>query len=136
MNLIPSNAVMQQIQGSVAKLPMVTQYLSITLEEGEALRMAQSDMTAAFYLFGLEEAWMRFLCFNLAVMAVKGSEIEKVPDKTYYLSCKVLQMGWSSAVSVMQEISQSLLYCFGLPKDAREHGGISILTTSLRGKMR
>lgn len=29
MNLIPSNAVMQQIQGSVVELPMVTQYLSV-----------------------------------------------------------------------------------------------------------
>lgn len=67
MNLIPSNAVMQQIQGSVAELPMVTQYLSVTLEEGETLKMAQSDMTAAFYLFGLEESWTRFLCFNLGV---------------------------------------------------------------------
>lgn len=116
MNLIPSNAVMQQIQGSVAELPMVTQYLSITLEEGETLRMAQSDMTAAFYLFGLEESWMRFLCFNLCL---DGSEIGKVPGVAYYLSCRVLPMGWSSAVSVMQEISQSLLHCFGLPREVQ-----------------
>lgn len=113
MNLIPSNAVMQQIQGSVVELPMVTQYLSVTLEEGETLKMAQSDMTAAFYLFGLEESWMRFLCFNLRVA---GSEIGKDPARFYYLSCRVLPMGWSSAVAVMQEISQSLLHCFGLPK--------------------
>ena len=113
MNLIPSNSVMQQVQGSVYELPMVTQYLSITLEEGETLRMSQSDMTAAFYLFGMEEAWSRFLCFNLAV---EGSEIGKVPNKRYYLCCRVLPMGWSSAVAVMQEISQTLLHCFGLPK--------------------
>ena len=114
MNLIPSNAVMQQMQGSVMELPMVTQYLSITLEEDEKLLMSQSDMTAAFYLFGLGEAWMRYLCFNLVV---DGSEIGMTGGKSFYLSCKVLPMGWSSAVSVMQEISQNLLFCFGLPRE-------------------
>lgn len=114
MNLIPSNSVMRQLQGSVQELPGITQYLSVTLEHGESIRFSQSDMTAAFYLFGLEERWMRYLCFNLNV---KGSEIGKVPTKEYFLSCKVLPMGWTSAVAVMQEISQSMLLCYGLPKE-------------------
>lgn len=114
MNLIPSNSVMRQLQGSVSELPGVTQYLSVTLEQDETLVFAQSDMTAAFYLFGLEESWMRYLCFNLCV---KGADIGKVATKEYYLSCRVLPMGWTSAVAVMQEISQSMLVCFGLPKE-------------------
>eukprot|EP00434_Breviolum_minutum_P022771 symbB.v1.2.020089.t2/scaffold1672.1/size106478/1 len=114
MNLIPSNSVMRQLQGSVQELPGITQYLSVTLEEGESIRFAQSDMTAAFYLFGLEERWMRYLCFNLCV---KGSEIGKVPSKEYFLSCKVLPMGWTSAVAVMQEISQAMLLSYGMPKE-------------------
>ena len=96
------------------ELPGITQYLSVTLEEGESIRFAQSDMTAAFYLFGLEERWMRYLCFNLCV---KVSEIGKVPSKEYFLSCKVLPMGWTSAVAVMQEISQAMLLSYGMPKE-------------------
>lgn len=57
---------------------------------------------------------MRYLCFNVSV---KGSEIGKVPTKEFFLSCKVLPMGWTSAVAVMQEISQSMLLCYGLPKE-------------------
>ncbi len=113
MNLIPSNSVMRQLQGSVQELPGISQYLSITLEEGETIQFAQSDMTAAFYLFGLEERWMRYLCFNICV---KGSEIGMVPTKEYYLSCRVLPMGWTSAVAVMQEISQAMLVEYGIPK--------------------
>ena len=133
MNLIPSNAVMQQMQGSVAELPMVTQYLSISLDENETLLMSQSDMTAAFYLFGLGDAWMRYLCFNLAV---DGKELGKVGGRKYFLSCKVLPMGWSSAVSVMQEISQNLLFCFGLPKEeqVRKTRGLPLWLCDALGK--
>ena len=111
MNLIPSNAVMVQLEGAVRELPGVSQYVSIVLEEGQTLSFCQSDMTAAFYLFGLPPQWRKFLCFNLRVL---GKDIGLNPEGTYYLSCSVLPMGWSSAVAVMQEISQSLLHGGGL----------------------
>ena len=72
MNLIPSNATLLQLQGSVQNLPGVCQYLSIVLDSGETLKLYQSDMTSAFYLFGLPPQWKRFLCFNLMV---SGGEI-------------------------------------------------------------
>ena len=106
MNLIPSNAVLVQLEGAVKELPGVCQYMSIVLEEGETLSFCQSDMTSAFYLFGLPPQWRKFLCFNLRAV---GSEIGLKSSGVFYLSCAVLPMGWSSAVAVMQEISQSLL---------------------------
>ena len=76
MNLIPSNSTMVQLEGAVKELPGVTQYISVVLEPGQTLCFSQSDMTAAFYLFGLPPQWRRFLCFNLRV---GGAQIEKDP---------------------------------------------------------
>lgn len=106
MNLIPSNAVLHQLSGCVQELPSITQYMSLVLEDGESLSLCQSDMTSAFYLFRLPEEWERYLAFNVVV---QGSQIGLEPSKKYCLACRVLPMGWSSAVSVMQEVSQILL---------------------------
>eukprot|EP00435_Cladocopium_sp_Y103_P017786 s1144_g4.t1 len=114
MNLIPSNAVMEQLSGAVAHLPSITQYLSISLSENEELRLHQSDMTSAFYLFSMPRCWQPYMAFNLVVT---GKTIRRDPQKLYALSCAVLPMGWSSAVSVMQEVSQNLLA--DLPPDAQ-----------------
>eukprot|EP00435_Cladocopium_sp_Y103_P019621 s4562_g4.t1 len=114
MNLIPSNAVMEQLSGAVAHLPSITQYLSISLSENEELRLHQSDMTSAFYLFSMPRCWQSYMAFNLVVT---GKAIQRDPQQLYALSCAVLPMGWSSAVSVMQEVSQNLLA--ELPADAQ-----------------
>ena len=113
MNLIPSNSVMVQLQGRVGDLPGITQYLSVVLEDGESLSISQADMTSAFYLFKLPDEWSPYLCFNLCF---KGREIGFDDDGIRYLSCAVLPMGWSNAVSVMQEISEQLLLTQGLPR--------------------
>ena len=113
MNLIPSNAVMVQLTGCVQELPGISQYMSLTLSEDESLCLSQSDMTAAFYLFGLPPQWRNFLAFNLVV---DGKEVQLEEGVPYALACCVLPMGWASAVSVMQEASQLLLERHGLPR--------------------
>ena len=85
----------------------------MVLEDSEELRMCQSDMTSAFYLFSLPSSWQRFLAFNLQA---KGEDIGLRAGVLYCLACKVLPMGWASAVSVMQEVSQALLNHGGLPR--------------------
>lgn len=114
MNLIPSNSTMIQLEGCVRELPGITQYLSLSLGEDETVEMFQSDMVAAFYLFRLPESWHRYLCFNICL---DGSKIGKTPGKSFYLACAVLPMGWTSAVSVMQEVSQELLLRGGLESE-------------------
>lgn len=111
MNLIPSNSTMIQLEGCVRELPGITQYLSITLAEGESIQMFQSDMVSAFYLFRLPTVWHKFLCFNICF---DGKLIGRTPGNRYYLACSVLPMGWTSAVSVMQELSTQLLVRWGL----------------------
>ncbi len=111
MNLIPTNGVLCQLKGLVSELPGICQYMSIYLGPGEELKISQSDMTSAFYLFALPEEWAPYLTFNLGF---PGHAIGRDDGATYFLSCRVLPMGWSSAVGVMQEISSNLLRWGGL----------------------
>ena len=106
MNLIPANAILHQLDGPIRDLPGITQYQSLILEGEERAVLFQSDMTSAFYLFSLPKEWCRFLSFNLVV---DGGMIGYGVGTSYCLACSVLPMGWSSAVSVMQEVSSNLL---------------------------
>lgn len=116
MNLIPTNGVLCQLKGLVSELPGVCQYMSVFLGPNEQLTICQSDMTSAFYLFALPADWAPYLTFNLSF---SGRELGfGTTDDQYYLSCRVLPMGWSSAVGVMQELSTNLLRAGGLPDSA------------------
>eukprot|EP00438_Fugacium_kawagutii_P035668 Skav205025 [mRNA] locus=scaffold1026:370533:376645:- [translate_table: standard] len=116
MNLIPSNSILAKLEGSVGKLPHITQWLSITMEGHEELRFFQSDMSCAFYLFALPDAWRKMLAFNILV---PGDLIDRDPSITFALSCRVLPMGWASAVGVMQEVAESLAKLGNLSDDQR-----------------
>eukprot|EP00435_Cladocopium_sp_Y103_P053433 s832_g17.t1 len=107
MNLIPSNSVLKQFTGSTKGLPHITAWLSTFIEEGQELRLWQSDMANAFYLFYLPKVWHRFLAFN--VVRRKSDVMGGADDSLVCLSCGVLPMGWGSSVSVMQEVSERLL---------------------------
>ena len=115
MNLIPSNSVLREIEGRVCGLPSITQWINVHLDTGEELRLYQNDMVSAFYLFSLPETWAPLLCFNLSF---ESSEIDGIAAKEsgrYYLACRVLPMGWTSAVGVMQQIAEEVLLRNGLP---------------------
>lgn len=114
MNLIPTNSILQPLVGRVQDLPGMAQYLSIVLEDGQTLRLAQSDMTSAFYLFGMPSGWSRYMAFNVVE---DGDGVGLTPGIKYALACRVLPMGWASAVSVMQELSEHLLLDYGIPRE-------------------
>eukprot|EP00438_Fugacium_kawagutii_P029993 Skav217720 [mRNA] locus=scaffold2294:330165:342168:- [translate_table: standard] len=106
MNFIPINGISVALSGKVQELPGVCQYMSITLSPNETILASQLDMTSAFYLFRMPASWRPYMCFSLAL---GGGEIGLDPSKRYHLCCGVLPMGWSSAVAIMQEVSDSLL---------------------------
>ena len=107
MNLIPSNAVHEELAGRIGALPNISQRVSLVLEEGCALQIFQSDMASAFYLFQLPQCWQGHLAFNLRT---RGENIPGgLAGETYFLACNVLPMGWASSVSIMQEVSENLL---------------------------
>ena len=65
--------------------------MSQILDEDESLCMVQSDMTSAFYLFGLPAQGRNFLAFNLTVT---GNEIGLDASVKYALACCVLPTVW------------------------------------------
>eukprot|EP00435_Cladocopium_sp_Y103_P052317 s489_g16.t1 len=114
MNLIPSNTVLRQAEGGTCDLPSICQYLSLVLQQDESMAYFQSDMSSAFYLFRIPGVWSRMLAFNLGFW---GSDIGLREDIFYRPACAVLPMGWSSAVSIMQEVANRLTTIGRLPPE-------------------
>eukprot|EP00435_Cladocopium_sp_Y103_P053509 s678_g17.t1 len=116
MNLVPANAVLAQLQGGTHNLPAISQYLSLVVENHQNVVFYQSDMSSAFYLFKIPLSWSRMLTFNKKY----PSELLGLPPGSWLRpACSVIPMGWSSAVSVMQEIAERLTVLGKLPEDAR-----------------
>lgn len=113
MNLTGSNACQLQMEGGCASLPAITSWQSIVVENSETIKVFQSDMSSAFYLFRLPPVWKPFLAFNLCA---QGSEIGGDPNTTFCLACSVIPMGWLNSVGIMQEISEALLGHDRLPQ--------------------
>ena len=114
MNLVPSNLVLRQLKGKVNALPSINSWQSTFMDQGEELRLFQSDMSSAFYLFMIPPCWLPYLAFNIIV---DGSEVDKQKGIPYALACGVLPMGWASSVGLMQEISENILLWGGLPRE-------------------
>ena len=108
MNLVPSNSIMRGFTGAVRNLPAITSWMSTVLEGDTELRIWQSDMSNAFYLFRIPDSWRYFLAFNV-VREANEQEIKNGLRGKMVLSCNVLPMGWISSVAIMQEISENIL---------------------------
>ena len=118
MNLVPTNRLFEVIAGDVQLLPHGTAWIPMVMQVGEELRMSQCDMSAAFYLFAIPECWRPFMCF---AYKVDGARIGRFAGVMYRPACKVLPMGWSSSVGIMQMISRQLLANRGLPGNLELH---------------
>ena len=107
MNRVPSNSILLQFKGAVRNLRMITTWMSTVLDEGEELRVWQSDMSNAFYLFRIPDQWCPYLAFNVVV---GGDRIGREKHLSFALACRVLPMGWISSVAIMQEVSERILH--------------------------
>ena len=123
MNLVPSNSCLKQISGGTSSLPFIGQWLGVALDQDEEVRIWQSDMSAAFYLFAVPPPWRGYLSFNVLK---NGAEIGRDPQTTFALCCQVIPMGFNSSVSLMQEISENLLKRSQLPFKCRISRGKSL----------
>eukprot|EP00435_Cladocopium_sp_Y103_P037912 s2720_g10.t1 len=113
MNLVPTNACFKQAQGATSDLPSICQYLSLTLNHDQGVQFYQSDMSAAFYLFRIPPCWSCRMAFNVAF---KAQDLGLSGEGWYRPACAVIPMGWSSAVSIMQEIADRLTTLAKLPQ--------------------
>lgn len=124
MNLVPSNSILQQIRGKVNSLPHITGWLSTFIDEGQELRLWQSDMSNAFYLFKIPDVWCPYLAFNVSRAADDLLGVES--EEEHYLACSVLPMGWASSVGIMQEVSERILLDHGVPRESQLRRGRAI----------
>lgn len=106
MNLIPINRALDVILGDIAELPSATSWQQLVLCDGDCISISQADMASAFYLFKLPIAWQKFLCFNFKLTRKQAG---LWGEGFVYPSCRVLPMGWSSSVGVMQMASRELM---------------------------
>lgn len=118
MNLVPGNSITRQIRGAVRNLPHITSWLSTYVEDGEHVQLWQSDMSNAFYLFKIPLAWAPYLAFNVK-RQVWDDDGERTSKVDMVLACRVLPMGWSSSVGIMQEVSERLLWMGRLPRSSQ-----------------
>ena len=123
MNLVPINSVMEPIAGCVRHLPSITSWLGISTEADDRLRLFQSDLSAAFYLFRLPQQWTRFLAFNVKV---PGTELGLEDPSMHVLACRVIPMGWISSVALMQEVAEQVAYLGGAEEESQVTRGSSL----------
>lgn len=117
MNLVPSNSILKQFKGSTKRLPHITSWLSTFVDQGEELRIWQSDMSNAFYLFRLPQQWQPYLSFN--VVRRKCEVMDGNDTSLVALACTVLPMGWGSSVAIMQELSENILKAGAMPLEGQ-----------------
>ncbi len=106
MNLIPINRALDVILGDISELPSASCWQQLVLSENDSISISQADMASAFYLFKLPKEWLKFLCFNFRLT---NSQAGLGGSGYVYPACRVLPMGWSSSVGVMQMASRELM---------------------------
>ena len=95
------------------------------LNDGEQVIMNQGDMASAFYLFAVPPAWYPFFCLNYRI---NGKEINRDPEQFFRPAIRVLPMGWSSSVGVMQQVSREILLAGGLPPNLEVRKSLDLPT--------
>ncbi len=122
MNLIPINRALDVILGDIQELPSASVWQQLVLFEGSSLRVSQADMSSAFYLFRLPPVWLKYLAFNYKI---RRSDVGLSGAGFVFPACRVLPMGWSSSVGLMQMASRELLLRSRLPpSDELRRGNI------------
>ena len=125
MNLVPANRLLQVIAGDIQLLPSSSAWLPLVVDADGELHVSQGDMSSAFYLFSIPQAWQQFMCFNVQF---KGEQIGQRRGSWFRPCCRVLPMGWNSSVGIMQMLSREVLLSKGLPPHLELHKGRSVPT--------
>eukprot|EP00438_Fugacium_kawagutii_P005000 Skav230039 [mRNA] locus=scaffold465:66745:71032:+ [translate_table: standard] len=118
MNLIPINRALGIICGDIDFPPSSASWQLLALDQEECVRVSQCDMSSAFYLFRLPPCWLPYLCFH---HPMEGASVGMPEHAVVYPACRVLPMGWSSSVGLMQQASRELIRRVNLPSGEELH---------------
>ena len=112
MNLIPINRALDVVLGDIQELPSAAIWQQLVLFEGSSITISQADMASAFYLFRLPPAWLKYLAFN---SKLRRTDVGLTGPGFVFPACRVLPMGWSSSVGLMQMASRELIRRASIP---------------------
>jgi hypothetical protein len=112
VNLIPSNASQDVLQGDVRHLPTAGQMSAFGLEAEQVFLTSLTDRSAFFYIFRLPICWRPFMVFS---KRAKWRWLGIDRDGDTFVALTVIAMGWSQAVSIYQHIHRNLLKS-GVPR--------------------
>ena len=112
INAIPTN-MFQQLLIGIRTLPYFGQWSGVQLDDQDrVLVFSEKDMTAAFYIYLMEEGWWPFQALS---RPVKGADVREWrpdigEDEEAYAAVTVMMMGWKSACGCLQHFHRRL--CF------------------------
>ena len=93
------------IEGDVRTLPHFGMWGSFELLPGEIVIWASDDISCAFYIFALPDAWQPYFVLGEPLSpSLWGGESS---EETEYLALRVVPMGWLSAVGIVQAALRS-----------------------------
>eukprot|EP00435_Cladocopium_sp_Y103_P043465 s1760_g12.t1 len=107
MNLKPWNAISRPLAGDVGTLPAITQMTSIHIHDDDVLVTSSEDLRCFFYLFAVPQAWKKFMGFGRQVPA--SLIPEGGGDVRWYLTARVLPMGYLNSVGIAQHIHRAVV---------------------------
>eukprot|EP00438_Fugacium_kawagutii_P006300 Skav233308 [mRNA] locus=scaffold4193:88579:93795:+ [translate_table: standard] len=99
------NSVTRVLEGDVRTLTGAPSLQHVVLPGSKVLRVSADDLISAFYLFSLPPGWSRMMTFGPQVdWKVLG--VDK--PGSVHIGARVLPMGWSSAVGILQHAHRRL----------------------------
>ena len=99
------NSVTRVLEGDIRSLTGAPSLQHVVLPEGKVLRLSADDLCAAFYLFSLPPGWSKMMCFSTQV---PWEALGISRPGSVWIGARVLPMGWSSAVGVLQHAHRRL----------------------------
>ena len=105
IDLRASNTILDQLEGDVWTLTGAASFQKLMVGPNEELLVSGDDLNSAFYLFRLPEKWPNYLALR---KPVPWSVFEPGKAGETLVGLRVLPMGWSSAVAVMQNAHRQL----------------------------
>ena len=120
INLIPANAILEDIAGDIRTLPFASQGTGVNVLDDQTIMVfSDEDLTCAFYLFALPDAWMEFQCLNKPVSGKDVADLrpDLAQEPILYPAVRVIPMGWTSACGVLQYLHRRMVGEFG-PRSA------------------
>ena len=147
INAIPSNSLQRPILGDEEKMPEGDEWLYVCLGENEMILWSSGDIFGCFHVFSVPVPWRRWMILSKPIrQPVEGSTDSRGVDhgcggnaprdhpsnvrlRRVWLALAVIQMGWLSAVGVVQHLHRRMVTAGVLRR-----GGLDPSAELLRGK--